>query len=98
MNRVEVQVDQANTGAIHLRMSTYKFRVSLKKNPTLRERLTDSNAYDIYMKHRTENLRTRYLHLAAQDTENRRVGDEIDELLKNYMDVSFCRRVTNWKV
>lgn len=58
------------------------------KNPTLRERLTDSSSYDIYIKHRTEALRTRYLELAGRDG-GTQVGDEIDELLKNYMDAQY---------
>lgn len=75
-----------------------KYRIPLRKNPTLRERLTDSGSFDIYMKHRNEALRTRYLELASQDS-GERVGDEIDELLKNYMDVSlpcyyFCLNLT----
>ncbi|KAI6177374.1 Necepsin II [Aphelenchoides bicaudatus] len=54
-----------------------------------RERLTDSNAYEIYIKHRNEGLRTRFLNLASQDSNERVVGDEIDELLKNYMDAQY---------
>jgi cathepsin D len=66
-----------------------KYRVPLKKNPTLRERLTDTNAFDIYMKHRNENLRSRYLKLAGEESGENQVGDEIDELLKNYMDAQY---------
>jgi hypothetical protein len=65
-----------------------KYRIPLKRNPTLRERLTDSAAFDIYVKHRNEALRVRYLQL-AEENPGTRVGDEIDELLKNYMDVRF---------
>lgn len=60
----------------------------MRRNPTLRERLTDAGTFDLYVKHRNEGLRNRYLELAGQEKGEGRVGDEIDELLKNYMDVS----------
>lgn len=59
------------------------------KNPTLRERLTETNSYDLYLKHRNEALRTRYSELASENDHNVRVGGEIDELLKNYMDAQY---------
>jgi len=71
------------------RSETHKYRIPIYKSPTLRERLTDTNSYDIYMKHRNEALRTRYLELAGESQNEGRVGDEIDELLKNYMDAQY---------
>jgi len=71
-----------------------KYRIPLKKNPTLRERLTDSGAFEIYMKHRNEGLRMRYLELAGQENGDERVGDEIDELLKNYMDAQYYGEIS----
>jgi len=73
--------------------STQKYRIPLKRNPTLRERLTDTDAYDIYIKHRNEALRQRYLDIANEDT-SARVGDEIDELLKNYMDAQYYGEIS----
>lgn len=66
----------------------------MKKNPTLRERLTDSGAFDIFVKHQKESLRQRYIDLAAQEDGTRRVGDEIDELLKNYMDAQYYGEIS----
>uniref|UniRef100_A0AC34GRD3 Peptidase A1 domain-containing protein n=1 Tax=Panagrolaimus sp. ES5 TaxID=591445 RepID=A0AC34GRD3_9BILA len=67
-------------------------RIPLKKVETLRHQLTSSGSWEVYLKHRTENLRTRFMNLvdedafSAEDTPN---NGEIDEVLKNYMDAQY---------
>jgi len=67
-------------------------RVPLKKMSTIRATLHETDAHDIYLKHRNENLRNRLL--ALSDDENAPVHAEIDELLKNYMDAQYYGEIS----
>ncbi|KAE9556166.1 hypothetical protein FO519_000654 [Halicephalobus sp. NKZ332] len=66
-------------------------RIPLKKTKTIRDTLVDTGSWGIFLKHRSEDLRTRFINLAAQSAFEpvERPNGEIDEILKNYMDVGF---------
>jgi len=71
-------------------------RIPLKKLKTIRDTLVDTGSWGIFLKHRTEALRTRFLTLAAQsafDVEDKPNG-EIDEILKNYMDAQYYGQIS----
>ncbi|KAI6192673.1 Necepsin II [Aphelenchoides fujianensis] len=65
-----------------------RMTIPLKKQPTLRERLSDVGSYGIFAKHRNEALRNRLLVMDGQP------NDEIDELLKNYMDAQYYGEIS----
>lgn len=72
------------------------FSIQLYKQDTVLSTLADSGSFETYLKHRTENFKNRLNKILFDDNdekieliENERQDPEIDELLKNYMDVCF---------
>jgi cell division protein FtsB len=59
-------------------------RISLKKTESLRQKLNSNGLWNIYLKHRNEYMRAKIANLSNNSTDG-----EIDEALKNYMDVFF---------
>lgn len=59
--------------------------------------MVDTGSWEVYLKHKAEALRTRFLNLASEDAfeSDTPVKTEIDEILKNYMDVSTCNSLNS---
>lgn len=79
------------------------FRIQLYKSDTIRQTLFDNGSLKQFIKHRNESLRARFAHFTRQRNLNadfsiftEEVAEpEIDELLKNYMDVKHLYKSYN---
>ncbi|CAD5216657.1 unnamed protein product [Bursaphelenchus okinawaensis] len=71
-----------------------KYRIPLKKQQTLREKLIKAGSHDMYMKHRSEAIRNKFLDLEDYGDASLVQDKEIDELLKNYMDAQYYGEIS----
>lgn len=71
-------------------------RIQLKKINTIQYTLVEAGSWEVYLKHKAESLRARFLNLAAEEAfeDESPVKGEIDEILKNYMDAQYYGEIS----